>query len=350
MLSLYKDLIKPLLFLLDAEKAHYFSAAALRFVSQTPVVNDIFKNLFSFPTEKDLSIELAGLNFLNPIGLAAGFDKNADLIDALPLLGFGFAEIGTVTPKPQKGNAKPRLFRLPKDEAIINRMGFNNDGMKEIGKRLSKRKHPGFIIGGNVGKNKDTPNEKAFKDYVVCFQYLNEFVDYFTINLSSPNTPDLRQLLEKESLVGILEPVQNENQKLARAKPIFLKISPDMGVSQLEDIVQICKTLKITGIVATNTTIGRHGLTASNFEIEKIGSGGLSGKPLTQRSSEVLANLKNLAGSDLLLMASGGIMDSTDAVERFRSGASAIQLYSGLVYEGPGLVADILKAIAHAKI
>jgi dihydroorotate dehydrogenase len=350
MINWYKDLAKPLLFSLDAEQAHYISADLLRFGAKTPVLKDILKGIFSVPKEIDLSINLAGLNFLNPIGLAAGFDKNAELIDALPLLGFGFAEIGTVTPRPQIGNPKPRLFRLPKDEAIVNRMGFNNAGMEVIAKRLSKRNKSNFILGGNIGKNKDTPNEKAFEDYVACFQCLNEFVDYFTINLSSPNTPGLRQLLEKESLFGILEPVQNENQKLTKAKPIFLKISPDMEDSQLEDVVHICKTLKISGIVATNTSISRQNLSSSNQEIEDIGSGGLSGKPIKERSAEVLKKLKSLATNDLLLMASGGIMSPNDAEERFQSGANAVQLYSGLVYEGPGLVSKILNQMAQSKI
>jgi len=349
MLNWYKDIFKPILFSLDAEHAHYLSAGLLQFGAKTPILNHILKGIFPVSKKTDLSIQLAGLKFLNPIGLAAGFDKNAELINALPLLGFGFAEIGTVTPKPQNGNPKPRLFRLPKDEAIINRMGFNNDGMQEIAKRLSKRTRPDFIIGGNIGKNKDTPNERAFEDYVACFQCLNEFVDYFTINLSSPNTPGLRQLLEKESLFGILEPVQNENQRLTKAKPIFLKISPDMEVSQLEDVVHICKNLKISGIVATNTTIGRYGLSYSNLEIERIGSGGLSGKPIKERSVEVLSKLKRLAGNELLIMASGGIMNGNDAKERFLSGADAVQLYSGLVYSGPGLVSDILNQLAISK-
>jgi len=350
MINWYKDLVKPLLFSLDAEQAHYLSADLLRFGAKTPVLKDILKGLFPIQKEKDLSVELAGLKFLNPIGLAAGFDKNAELIDALPLLGFGFAEIGTVTPRPQTGNPKPRLFRLPEDEAIVNRMGFNNDGMEVIAKRLSKRSQSGIIIGGNIGKNKDTPNEKAFEDYVACFKCLHEFVDYFTINLSSPNTPGLRQLLEKESLFGILEPVQNENQKLTKAKPTFLKISPDMEDSQLEDVVHICKTLQISGIVATNTSITRQNLSSSNLEIEYIGAGGLSGKPIKERSSEVLKKLKTLIDSDLFLMASGGIMDANDAEERFQSGANAVQLYSGLVYEGPGLVSEILNQMAQSKI
>ena len=345
MASWYKLVAKPLLFMLDPELAHSLSASAILYGAKTPFINKFLRHQFSLPGDQSQSLHLAGLKLLNPVGLAAGFDKNAQLINVLPVLGFGFAEIGTVTPLPQIGNPKPRLFRLPKDQAIINRMGFNNDGMKIIAGRLAKRNQPDFIIGGNIGKNKDTPNEKAHEDYLACFKCLQPFVDYFTINLSSPNTQGLRLLLEKKSLTQILEVIQNENQKMAKAKPVFLKISPDMEDGQLEDIVQICKSLKLSGIVAANTSITRNGLSLSPSEITAIGAGGLSGKPLNERSSNVISKLKSLTGNDLLIIGSGGIMNPKDATSKFKAGADAIQLYSGLVYEGPGLVKDILKEL-----
>jgi len=346
MFNPYKQIAKQLLFSMEAEQAHYLSAALLRISVQIPGLNNVIKGIFSPQNVKDLSFEMAGLTFKNPIGLAAGFDKNAELVDTLPLLGFGFAEIGTVTPRPQIGNPRPRLFRLPKSEGVVNRMGFNNDGMHQIAKRLSKRKKSELVIGGNIGKNKDTPNEKAHEDYSACFQCLQPYVDYFTINISSPNTPGLRQLIEKESLLRILESVQNENQKLQKAKPIFLKISPDMQEGQLETVVEICKSLKISGIVSNNTSISRQNLLESNAEIEAIGAGGLSGKPIKSRSAELFSILKALCKNDLLLMASGGIMNPEDALDRFSAGAKAVQLYSGLVYEGPGLPSAILNALA----
>ncbi len=345
----YSSVFKPLLFSLDPETAHELTVSGLNLVASLPFFRVGLKSIFSPENNKDQSFQMAGLKFKNPVGMAAGFDKNAHLINALPLLGFGFAEIGTVTPRPQSGNQKPRLFRLPIDEAIINRMGFNNDGMVEIAKRLSRRKDPGFIIGGNIGKNKDTPNELAFEDYRSCFLCLNEFVDYFTINLSSPNTPGLRQLLEKESLGKILYTVQEENQKLNKPKPLFLKISPDMEEMAINQAVEICKELKIAGIVSNNTSIQRDGLKTNQEKINAIGPGGLSGRPIQSQSKNVLSGLKKLVGSDLFLMASGGIMSGPDAKERMDLGANAIQIYTGLIYRGPGLVPEILDYLAKSN-
>jgi dihydroorotate dehydrogenase len=316
--------------------------------SKTELSRRIVSGFFKPNLINDISTTIAGIRFSNPVGLAAGFDKNAELLDSLPLLGFGFAEIGTVTPRPQAGNPRPRLFRMSQDEAIINRMGFNNHGMKVVAERLARRKESHLIVGGNIGKNKDTQNEEAWKDYLACFQALFAHVDYFTINLSSPNTPGLRQLLEKESLTGVLEPVQNENKRQYQAKPIFLKISPDMHEDQIGEIVTVCRQLQIAGIVATNTTLDRSNLISPNCVIQDIGAGGLSGHPLKVRAENSLKILKDEVGSDLILMASGGIMNSNDAVSRIQLGASAVQVYTGLVYSGPDLVREICEALSSA--
>ena len=343
--DLYSLIWKPLLFKLDAEQAHFVSAGALKLAAFFPPGRWALKQLYSVDPEKDHAKMVAGIRFPNPIGLAAGFDKNGELVDSMACLGFGFVEIGTVTPKPQAGNPRPRLFRLPEDEAIINRMGFNNDGMMKVADRLARRKNREMIVGGNLGKNKDTPNEHAGKDYVLCFNALAPHVDYITFNLSSPNTPGLRQLLEKEFLNSILEPVQAENQKLTTSKPVFLKISPDMETDQLHELVETCIQLGISGIVANNTTIGREDLKTDFQTIQAMGPGGLSGKPLVNQSLEVLKTLKSITQNRLPIVATGGIMTPEDAKTRLEMGADLVQVYSGLVYYGPGLVRDSIKAL-----
>lgn len=345
----YSSVFKPLLFRLDAEEAHKLTMALFQFTCQIPGGRFLLNSLFEPPTGPNHPINLAGIPLPNPVGLAAGFDKNGEWIDEMALLGFGFIEIGTVTPKPQTGNPKPRLFRLPEDRALLNRMGFNNAGLEEVAKNLSKRKNRNIVVGGNIGKNKTTPNEEAWKDYVACYQALTYHVDYFTINLSSPNTPGLRKLLEAERLNAILEPVQNENQKQAKPKPIFLKISPDLEEGQIENIVSTCLSTGLAGIVATNTTVNRSNLKASRQEIEKFGPGGISGKPLEIVSRNLLLEINSLSDSKLEVISSGGIMDPVEAKSRLEGGARAIQLYSGLVYTGPGLVKEILNQLIQSE-
>lgn len=284
---------------------------------------------------KSLERTVFGLHFKNPVGLAAGFDKNAELYEELGCLGFGFIEIGTVTPLPQPGNEKPRLFRLPADQAVINRMGFNNMGADVAATRLKFRKNKNLIIGGNIGKNKSTPNEDAVSDYIKCYEALYEYVDYFVVNVSSPNTPGLRELQEKEPLLHLLKTVQEKNQKQIKPRPILLKIAPDLTDSQLDDIIEIVRESKTDGIIATNTTISRSGLTTEPALVETYGAGGLSGKPLTKRSTEVIRYLHNHSGGQIPIIAVGGIFTAEDAIEKLEAGASLVQLYTGFIYEGP---------------
>jgi len=276
--------------------------------------------------------------------LAAGLDKNALLIDHWSAFGFGFVEIGTVTPLPQAGNDAPRLFRLPKDNALINRMGFNNDGMEEIAKRLYKQRSS-IIIGGNIGKNKITPNEQAASDYLKCFHLLYNHVHYFVVNVSSPNTPNLRELQEKEPLKQLLSSLQFENGRKPRPKPIFLKIAPDLTTSQLDDIVEIVQETKLAGVIATNTTINREGLITSQEELSQIGAGGLSGSPVRERSTEVIRYLAKKSGKSFAIIGVGGIHSAEDALEKLDAGADLVQVYTGFIYEGPGLVKNINEAL-----
>jgi dihydroorotate dehydrogenase len=291
-------------------------------------------------SDKKLERTLFGINFKNPIGLAAGFDKNATMVDELSTFGFGFIEIGTVTPKPQSGNPKPRLFRLKEDGALINRMGFNNDGVEVIANRLKLRK-TNVIIGGNIGKNKTTPNEEAVNDYLICFEKLFEVVDYFVVNVSSPNTPNLRALQEKEPLTKILEALQNINFSKLKPKPILLKIAPDLTDAQLLDIIDIVKSTKIAGVIATNTTLSRAGLKSQNCNE----TGGLSGKPLTNRATEVVKFLSENSAKAFTIIGVGGINSPQDAQEKFNAGADLVQLYTGFIYEGPRLVKRINKSL-----
>ncbi len=291
-----------------------------------------------------LERKVFGLTFDNPVGLAAGFDKDASMIDGLSNFGFGFIEIGTVTPEPQPGNPKPRLFRLPEDKALINRMGFNNHGVAEMVDRL-KRRRTKLIIGGNIGKNKLTPNEQAVDDYIKCLNSLYDYVDYFVVNVSSPNTPDLRQLQEKEPLKRLLSDLQDEIVKHPQKKPLLLKIAPDLTDTQLDDIIEILNQLKLDGIVATNTTTKRDQLSLSAREIQRIGDGGLSGEPLEARSNEVIRYLKNKLSDHIPIIGVGGIMDEADVMRKLEAGASLVQLYTGFIYEGPGIVKKINQAL-----
>lgn len=340
---MYK-LIRPLLFLFDPEKVHYFASAILQFTCKVPGFNSLLKILFDRKDDR-LQRSFLGLKFRNPVGLAAGFDKNGTSVDGLASLGFGFIEIGTVTPKPQPGNEKPRLFRLPKDKAIINRMGFNNHGAAAAARVLGQRRSS-VIVGGNIGRNKSTSNEDALSDYMQCFEHLYPVVDYFVVNVSSPNTPGLRELQEKEPLRRLLGEIKRLSLAKPQPKPVLLKIAPDLTSDQLGDIVDILRQTKIDGIIATNTTISRTGLATPATEIDRIGNGGLSGAPLRERANEIVAWLRKELGSDYLIIGCGGIMTPDDAVERLRAGADLIQVYTGFIYEGPSLVKRINERIA----
>lgn len=336
-------LIRSLLFNFPTEDVHYFSMNALHNACKVGFMKKMISSSFSF-NDTALLKNLFGLHFKNPVGLGAGFDKNALYLTELQALGFGFVEIGTVTPKPQAGNDKPRLFRLPKDKALINRMGFNNDGVEVVSKRLNewrKRNKPEIIIGGNIGKNKVTANEDAWKDYEICFNGLFDCVDYFVVNVSSPNTPGLRELQEKDSLRKILGHLQEINNGKAKRKPLLLKIAPDLTREQLDDIIDLAFEVQLDGLVATNTTISREHLVTSKTELETIGAGGLSGKPLMERSTEVLQYLTKKLEEKIPVIASGGIFTGADADEKFSAGASLIQVWTGFIYEGPSIVKNI---------
>lgn len=331
------------------EKAHHFTFSLIKLLHKIPGMGPILRSIYGFEHPK-LEKTLFGLKFKNPVGLAAGMDKDAKLFNEFGNMGFGFVEIGTVTPKAQPGNDKPRSFRLPKNDALINRMGFNNEGVKAAAERLKNRKDRSVIIGGNIGKNKVTPNEDATKDYEINFNELFDVVDYFVVNVSSPNTPNLRDLQEKEPLTKLLNRLQELNYAKPNPKPILLKIAPDLTDSQLDDIIDIVKTTKIAGVIATNTTISREGLNYTKEEIEKIGMGGLSGKPLTKRSTEVVRYLKQRSNNAFPVIGVGGIHSAEDAIEKIKAGADLIQLYTGFIYEGPGLIKRINKEIVSKNI
>ncbi|WP_314969476.1 quinone-dependent dihydroorotate dehydrogenase [Capnocytophaga gingivalis] len=335
---MYKSIIRPLLFLFDPEKVHQFTFRWLKFVNKIPFVPALLRTRYRLK-DKRLEREVFGIKFPNPVGLAAGLDKNAELFSELSSLGFGFIEIGTVTPKPQPGNPPKRLFRLVEDEGIINRMGFNNEGVEAIVARLKKNKN--VIIGGNIGKNKWTENDKAHEDYLYCFEHLAPYVDYFVVNVSSPNTPNLRSLQEKEPLQKLLTLLQEANGKLPKSKPILLKIAPDLTDEQLMDIIDIVEQTRIAGVIATNTTITREGLTSE----KKVETGGLSGRPLTQRSTEVIRFLAEKSQHRFPIIGVGGIHTPKDALEKLRAGASLVQIFTGFIYEGPSLIKRINKAI-----
>ncbi len=331
---MYKKVIQPLLFLFDPERVHYFTFSLIKILSAVPGMPCFFRVLYLVKHPK-LEREVFGLKFPNPVGLAAGFDKNAVLYKALSNFGFGFIEIGTITPKAQPGNPKKRLFRLKEDEAIINRMGFNNEGVEAAIKRLKSNSK--VLIGGNIGKNKTTPNEQAADDYIYCFNALFDYVDYFVVNVSSPNTPNLRALQDKAPLTHLLTTLSAINKEKQHPKPILLKIAPDLSNAQLDDIITIVSETKIDGLIATNTTLNREGLKSEN----KAETGGLSGKPLNKRSTEVIRYIAEKSKNAFPIIGVGGIHSAEDALEKIKAGASLVQLYTGFVYEGPALIKRI---------
>ena len=335
---MYKKIILPVLFLFDPEKVHNFTFLLFKIFLNIPFVGFLVQKIYSVDNKK-LSKKLFGVEFKNPVGLAAGFDKNAKLYNELSRFGFGFIEIGTVTPIAQAGNPKKRLFRLTNDQGIINRMGFNNDGMHKIAARLKKNKN--ILIGGNIGKNKSTPNDKAVNDYLLCFNYLFDFVDYFVINVSSPNTPNLRELQNTNFLRVILDSLNKENLKKSKTKPILIKISPDLSKENLLEIVDLAISLKIDGIIATNTTINRDDLTSKNINE----SGGLSGKPLANKSNEVIRFISDKSNGKIPIIGVGGIHSAKDAIDKIKAGADLVQIYTGFIYEGPSLIKSINKAL-----
>lgn len=346
-MTMYK-LLRTILFFFPPEWVHYFSMNSLRLLRRIG-----FRGLITrlYSPKKNSPCSIFNVQFSNPVGLGAGFDKNARYLKELECLGFGFVEIGTVTPLPQAGNDKPRLFRLPKDKALINRMGFNNDGVKVVAERLQKWKIENrkskMIIGGNIGKNKVTQNEEAWKDYEICFRELHPFVDYFVVNVSSPNTPGLRELQEKESLKRILTTLQdiNNNLETKNPKPILLKIAPDLTTQQLDDVAALALEIKLDGLIATNTTISREGLRTQDSRLTTIGAGGLSGLPLRHRSTEVVKYICEKTRGQVPVIASGGIFTGADAKEKLEAGASLVQVWTGFIYEGPGIVKRICKTI-----
>jgi dihydroorotate dehydrogenase len=353
-------LLRRLLFQFSTESVHHFAMDVFRAADGIPLVHSWLERSYGVERPR----EAFGLTFRNPIGLGAGFDKNAVYLSELEALGFGFVEIGTVTPRAQPGNPKPRLFRLPKDQALVNRMGFNNEGAEAAADRVRAwRERTGvaagtpaggapraagsapLIIGGNIGKNKDTANEDAWKDYVLCFDALHEYVDYFVVNVSSPNTPGLRALQEKDALLRILGSVQEHNQGLASPRPLLLKIAPDLTDGQLDDIIDLAHTVGLSGLVATNTTISREGLVTPSAEVTALGAGGLSGAPLRARSTEVIRHVRERSGGNLPIIGSGGVFTAGDAREKFDAGALLVQVWTGFIYEGPGIVRKICKGL-----
>ena len=344
---MYK-ILRFFLFKMDAENAHHFTLRLMNLVVKIPFVKYLMAKIYAVENKK-LERTLFGLTFKNPVGLAAGLDKNAECIDAFAAVGFGFIEIGTVTPLPQDGNEKPRLFRLIEDKAIINRMGFNNAGMNVVKANILKSQISNLksqiLIGGNIGKNKLTSNENAVDDYLKCFNELYEVVDYFVVNVSSPNTPNLRALQEKEPLKKILFQLQEVNHQKIKPKPVLLKIAPDLTNEQLDDIIEIVVETKLAGLVATNTTISRANLTTEKSKVDAIGNGGLSGKPLTKKSTEIIKYIHQQSNGTIPIIAVGGIMTADDAIEKLNAGASLVQLYTGFIYEGPDLIKEINKKI-----
>lgn len=337
---MYQSLIRPLLFSMPAEKAHHFTFNALKNLHKVPGFGSLMRTFYG--GMKEDAVELFGLSFSNRVGLAAGFDKDGKLYKELANFGFGFIEVGTVTPKPQSGNPKPRLFRLPADQGLINRMGFNNEGVDALVERLKAGKPEGLILGGNIGKNKVTPNEQATEDYRICLAKLHPYVDYFVVNVSSPNTPNLRDLQEKEPLKALLKTLKEDNAQFPVPRPILLKIAPDLTNSQLDDIIEIVAETQIEGLIATNTTISRADLQTPSQEVETIGAGGLSGKPVRRRSTEVIRYLHEKSGGAFPIIAVGGIFTKQDYEEKLAAGASLVQVYTGFIYEGPGMVRRIL--------
>ena len=354
---MYK-IIRSILFLFDPEWVHYSSMNGLRMLCRIGFLKKLI--CIAFKPKGNIQYSIFNIQFPNRIGLAAGFDKNAKYLNEFEALGFGFVEIGTVTPLPQAGNDKPRLFRLPKDKALINRMGFNNDGVEKVAERLKELKakkfeveehhtshitHHTLTIGGNIGKNKSTPNEDAWKDYETCFLALHDQVDYFVVNVSSPNTPGLRELQEKKSLKKILTNLQTLNAEFKNPKPILLKIAPDLTTEQVDDVIDLSLEIKLDGLVASNTTISREQLQTSNHKLQTIGAGGLSGLPVKKRSTELVKYIHQKTNGQIPIIASGGIFTGTDAKEKIDAGASLVQVWTGFIYEGPGIVKQINRVL-----
>ena len=345
---MYKLIIKPFLFTFPPEKAHKITLTLFSILTSIPIIGSVVRSFYKVE-HPSLEQNIFGLNFKNPVGLAAGFDKDAKYFDLMAQLGFGFVEIGTVTPKGQAGNPQPRLFRLPEDEALINRMGFNNEGVKATVDRLKAKGKQTFIVGGNIGKNKLTPNEEAKNDYIICFNALFPYVDYFVVNVSSPNTPNLRALQDKGPLLELLQVVQEQNNKQANQKPVLLKIAPDLSDGQLDDIIDIVFQTKLSGLIVSNTTIDRSTLKTNENRIAEIGNGGLSGKPLSERSTDIIKYIHSKSEGKIPMIGVGGIYSPEDAIAKLNAGASLIQIYSGLVYEGPALIKRINKALIDYK-
>jgi dihydroorotate dehydrogenase len=360
------SLLRRLLFFFPPETAHALSMNALKLFCAVPFLRKLLKQRFRPKGNGPYS--LLNLTFPNRVGLGAGFDKNANYLRELETLGFGFVEIGTVTPRPQSGNKKPRLFRLPKDGALINRMGFNNDGVDVIAGRLKKwRKQcdvqssgpgvkgsstsniqpqtPNLLIGGNIGKNKVTPNEEAWKDYEICFRALHPFVDFFVVNVSSPNTPGLRELQEKDALKKILTHLQAMNKTFAQQRPILLKIAPDLMLEQIDDVIDLAKEINLDGLVATNTTISREGLQTAAADVQNMGAGGLSGQPLKEKSTAIVQYIHQKTGGQIPVIGSGGIFTAADAAEKLAAGALLLEVWTGFIYEGPFIVKNICKSL-----
>lgn len=340
---MYKYFVKPLFFKLNPEKAHYLATDCLTFSSMVPGVASIIKGLYNFQHPK-LERKLFGLTFKNPVGLAAGFDKDARWFNDLANLGFGFIEIGTLTPKAQMGNPKPRLFRVVEDEGVINRMGFNNMGAEDAIKRLKNRKTD-IIIGGNIGKNTSTSNENAMDDYIFNFNVLHDYVDYFVVNVSCPNVKDLTKLQDTPFLLALLGKLKTINATKKKPKPILLKIAPDLNNSQLDEVIDLVAQTQIDGIIATNTTTSRENLKTDPATIKKIANGGLSGKPVSKRSTEVIRYLAEKSNKAFPIIGVGGIHSPEDAIEKLEAGADLVQIYTGFIYEGPSLIKRINKAI-----
>lgn len=347
---MFYSILRYILFLFDAERVHYFAMNSLRALCAPAFMRKWIKKLFH-PTASVTT--QWGLTFTNPVGLAAGFDKNARYLRELEALGFGAVEIGTVTPLPQAGNEKPRLFRLPADKALINRMGFNNDGVKAIAARLKDWRHQqnpaGLIIGGNIGKNKATPNEEAWKDYEICFLQLTDWVDYFVVNVSSPNTPGLRELQDKEALRKILGHLQTLNAQQLRPKPILLKIAPDLTLPQIDDVIELALEIRLDGIVACNTSISREKLISPESTIKAIGAGGLSGQPIRERATSIISYIHEQAQGRIPIIASGGIFTASDAREKLDAGAVLVQVWTGFIYEGPAIARKICAGLNDQK-
>lgn len=337
---MYKLLLRPFLFLLSPEAAHAFSLGALKILLRIPGIRQFIKKKYSYNAYHSKT-ELFGLCFKNPVGMAAGFDKNGKYVRELALLGFGFVEVGTVTPRPQPGNPRPRLFRLPKDRALINRMGFNNEGAVRVAERLRKYRPTDIVIGGNIGKNRDTPEEKDADDYLTCFRTLFDVVDYFVLNVSSPNTEGLRKLQGRDRLRLLLKQITEERNRRTPYKPVLVKIAPDLTEPEISDIVEAAGEFGIDGIVAVNTTISREGLKTNDKKIRHIGAGGLSGAPLHGRALEVVRFITEKSGLKLPVIGAGGIMNPQEAANMLGAGASLLQLYTGFIYEGPGLIKKI---------